>query len=86
MAPPQSGSDRRDTGHHNGAQPGRIGIGHTVRAQCGRAGRVHAQCERGPAEGRRTQQGSQNRFDVVAQAEVADEAKNLLVKLGWREG
>lgn len=47
---------------------------------------MHAQCERGPAEGRRTQQGSQNRFDVVAQAEVADEAKNLLVKLGWREG
>ncbi|MET8410622.1 hypothetical protein ABZV34_21405 [Streptomyces sp. NPDC005195] len=26
------------------------------------------------------------RYDVVAQAEVAEEAKNLLVKLGWREG
>ncbi|MDN3027855.1 general stress protein [Streptomyces sp. S.PB5] len=26
------------------------------------------------------------RYDVVAEADVAEEAKNLLIKLGWREG
>ncbi len=26
------------------------------------------------------------RYDVVAEADVADEARNLLIKLGWREG
>jgi hypothetical protein len=26
------------------------------------------------------------RYDVVADAEVAEDAKNLLIKLGWREG
>jgi hypothetical protein len=26
------------------------------------------------------------RYDVVAEAQVADEARNMLIKLGWREG
>ncbi|MFG2854210.1 hypothetical protein ACGFZ9_26560 [Streptomyces mirabilis] len=26
------------------------------------------------------------RYDVVAETEVAEEAKSLLIKLGWREG
>lgn len=26
------------------------------------------------------------RYDVVADAQVADEARNMLIKLGWREG
>ncbi len=25
------------------------------------------------------------RYDVVAEADVAEEAKNMLIKLGWRE-